>query len=128
MAFSMERLSSVPKPSSTKSASICTPPRLDDTVSESPSARLKEALKLSPPDKFPTGRLRPVKLSSTSRSRLDWLFLSLNSSFLKSSYCPSLMGRRRLLAATMMRSKPAACIYCSKVIFALPDRFPVTRL
>ena len=60
MAFSMDFLSRVPKPSSINSASICTPPRLDETVSDRPSAKLREALKLSPPDRFPTGRRCPV--------------------------------------------------------------------
>ena len=39
---------------------------------------------------------------------------------------PSLIGSSRLFAALMIPSKPAACIYCSSVIFPLPV-VPLTR-
>ena len=52
--------SSEPKPSSMNSVSMTTPPAFCWIVSLMPSARLSAAMKLSPPDRLPTGRVLPV--------------------------------------------------------------------
>ena len=59
-AFSRLSESSEPKPSSMNSVSMTTPPAFCWIVSLMPSARLSAAMKLSPPDRLPTGRVLPV--------------------------------------------------------------------
>ena len=59
-AFSRLSASREPKPSSMKRVSMVTPPAFCWMVSLMPSARQRAAMKLSPPERLPTGRVLPV--------------------------------------------------------------------